>query len=195
VAANTTPTSPTHPPISILARQQIEKVHDGEQAISASAASQLSSATLTSSVTGNTILDVLGKDMRRFENNIVGRLEKMLQIQNARIEKDRAERDKTERERQERLLTVISQTLNTNLQQNMERIVRKELQTMLIPALEKGMASGVESLLVKPLHDTLKKSFQVRLSLHLQPCAFLNKTSHPKLVLHYDCCVLGQKNM
>ncbi len=99
---------------------------------------------------------------------MVQQLDKMY----ARLDKERQERDKLEKERQERLLTVvsalsiefsysfhhdskISQTLNTSIQTQLERVVRKETHA----ALEK-LGKDLETAVLRTVNESVKKSMQ-----------------------------------
>lgn len=62
-----------------------------------------------------------------------------------------------ERERQEKLLEAIAKTLNNNMGQQMEKIIHKELQTVIVPALGKAMVGILENSLLKPLQENFKK--------------------------------------
>jgi len=98
----------------------------------------------------------LSAELKRMENNLLtGLSAKMERLFQQKSEKEKQERDKAERERNQRLLLAIAQAATTGvsaLPQQIEKIVQKELQATLTPALGR-FTMCLEKTLVKNLDE------------------------------------------
>jgi len=102
----------------------------------------------------------LRKELKNLENSLSARMERILQQnvdrQFARWEKERHEKEKAEREQQQRLLAAISQTLNVTVSQNVEKIIQRELQGSVVPAVQKLLVNS-EKGFIKSMQEEMKK--------------------------------------
>src|SRR5690606_10084991 len=74
----------------------------------------------------------------------------------SRLENEKKEREQTELKRHEKLVRLTAESINANMTEQMQKIIHKELEVLVVPALGKLLVQTIESSLLKPLQENLK---------------------------------------
>ncbi|CAG8688150.1 17020_t:CDS:2, partial [Racocetra persica] len=102
------------------------------------------------------------KEIKKMEDNVTNKIGKMfskeLEKQFQKIEDERIAHQAAETSRQEAILKIVSQTLSTNTAKLLESTIRNEIQTSVLPTLNKMVTNAVDKHAHKGMVDAVNKN-------------------------------------
>ena len=141
--------------------------------------------TMTAGLETTASKEMVGHGTRPLESSVAEELHRQLDKLYGRFGEDRRIQDAANSSRQEAMLRLVSSTLSSNVENSLSRIVREQMQQIVLPEITNVTAHAVQSQLGEALAGVLQPLIPQEMAKHL-PAAVSTSMQNPTILRNVE---------